>query len=63
MWLSSQQRTISDKPPVRSSREIAGGEGAELPQDQAAAAGDEEHPPTGTAPVSGGQAPEPEQPH
>ncbi|MGC0141379.1 MULTISPECIES: ATP-dependent zinc metalloprotease FtsH [unclassified Pseudactinotalea] len=58
VWLSSQQRTISDKPPVRSSREIAGGEGQELPQDQAAAAGGETaNPPTGTAP-----APDPEPP-
>ncbi|MGC0249260.1 ATP-dependent zinc metalloprotease FtsH [Pseudactinotalea sp. Z1748] len=58
VWLSSQQRTISDKPPVRSSREIAGGEGQELPQDQAAAAGGEgASPPTGTAP-----APDPEPP-
>ena len=55
VWLSSQQRSISDKPPVQTPQEAAAGQDAMLPQDQAAAAGDE-HPATGAAPAS---APEP----
>src|SRR5690625_1276009 len=50
VWLSSQQRAISDKPPVQTPREVSAGEEAMLPSDQAAAAGDE-HPATGAAPA------------
>jgi cell division protease FtsH len=44
VWLSSAHRTVSEIPPVQSPREIESGEPARLPQDQAAAAGDDEHP-------------------
>ncbi|MBZ2197214.1 ATP-dependent zinc metalloprotease FtsH [Occultella gossypii] len=44
VWLSSQHRAVSDVPPVQSPREIASGAVPMLPQDQAAAAGDDEAP-------------------
>ncbi|WP_154795669.1 ATP-dependent zinc metalloprotease FtsH [Occultella kanbiaonis] len=44
VWLSSQHRAVSDVPPVQSPREIASGAAPMLPQDQAAAAGDDEAP-------------------
>ncbi|ACQ78963.1 ATP-dependent metalloprotease FtsH [Beutenbergia cavernae DSM 12333] len=45
VWLSSNRRGVSDRPPVSTPAEIAAGEGDMLPQDQAAAANDD-HPAT-----------------
>src|SRR5690625_3342724 len=51
VWLSSDARQVSDRPPVRSPAEIAAGEHAEYPQDEAAEAGESvgvgEVPPSG----------------
>ncbi len=52
VWLSSDTRTVSDKPPVRTPAEIAAGtSNGMLPQDEAAAAG--EGPGIGQVPPSG----------
>lgn len=61
VWLSGQHRTVSDRPPVRTPVERAGGgNGSMLPQDEAAAAGDE-HPATETVPAPPEQPVDPEQ--
>ena len=57
VWLSSEDRPVSQLPPVQSSRERAAGQDAQLPQDEAAAAGDD--PDTGIEP--GAQQPGPSQ--
>ena len=44
IWLSSSNRTVSEIPPVRSPKEIATGAPTMLPQDEAAAAGNDENP-------------------
>jgi cell division protease FtsH len=44
VWLSSAHRAVSDLPPVQSPKEIASGEPQMLPQDQIAAAGNDESP-------------------
>lgn len=46
VWLSSVHRTVSEIPPVQSPKEIASGAPRMLPQDQAAAAGNDESPAT-----------------
>ena len=52
VWLSSDTRTVSDKPPVRTPAEVAAGtSNGMLPQDEAAAAG--EGPGVGQIPPSG----------
>jgi len=40
VWHSSAERPVSDIPPVDSPAEVAAGTNNQLPQDQAAAAGD-----------------------
>ena len=44
VWLSSQHRAVSSLPPVQSRAEIRAGVEPMLPQDEAAAAGDDEQP-------------------
>src|SRR5699024_11856360 len=48
VWLSSEDRPVSDLPPVQTPVERAQGQGPMAPQDQAAAAGDD----TTTGPVA-----------
>ncbi|WP_413452019.1 ATP-dependent zinc metalloprotease FtsH [Georgenia phoenicis] len=52
VWLSSESRTVSDRPPVRTPAEQRAGDDGMLPQDEAAAAGGE-GPGLGEVPPSG----------
>ena len=64
VWLSSQRRSISTKPPVRSPREIAAGAQPQLPQDQVASVGETQQPnthvPETGSPQAGSQPPGPQ---
>ena len=55
VWLSSEDRPVSDIPPVQTKLELAQGQGAMVPQDEAAAAGDE----TVSGPIAPGGEPAP----
>src|SRR5699024_8957501 len=57
VWLSSEDRPVSQLPPVQSSRELAAGEGAQVPQDEAAAAGDDPDPYAGPGAEHAGSRP------
>ncbi|HEY0187113.1 MAG TPA: ATP-dependent zinc metalloprotease FtsH, partial [Cellulomonas sp.] len=57
VWLSSEQRAVSDRPPVLTPAELAEQQGAVVPQDEAAAAHDE-HPPVAVIEVPPGQTPD-----
>ena len=55
VWLSSEDRPVSDLPPVQTKLELAQGQGPMAPQDEAAAAGDE----TVSGPIAPGGEPAP----
>ncbi|MBU5422087.1 ATP-dependent zinc metalloprotease FtsH [Cellulomonas hominis] len=57
VWLSSEQRAVSDRPPVLTAAEKAQQNGAVVPEDEAAAAKDE-HPAVGVVEVPPGQTPD-----
>jgi cell division protease FtsH len=57
VWLSSEQRAVSDRPPVLTPAELAEQDGAVVPQDEAAAAKDE-HPAVAVVEVPPSQTPE-----
>ncbi len=57
VWLSSEQRAVSDRPPVLTPAEKAQQNGAVVPEDEAAAAKDE-HPAVGVVEVPPGQTPD-----
>lgn len=57
VWLSSQQRTVSDRPPVMTAAERNGHNGHVVPQDEAAAA-NPEHPAVGAVELPPSQTPD-----
>ncbi len=57
VWLSSEQRSVSDRPPVLTAKEKAEQNGAVVPQDEAAAAKDE-HPAAVAVEVPPSQTPD-----
>jgi cell division protease FtsH len=57
VWLSSEQRAVSDRPPVLTPAEQAEQDGVVVPQDEAAAAKDE-HPAVAVVEVPPNQTPE-----
>jgi len=59
VWLSSDRRAVSDRPPVQTPAERAQQNGHVVPQDEAAAAHDE-HPPTAVVEVPPNQTPDPD---
>jgi cell division protease FtsH len=57
VWLSSEQRAVSDRPPVLTPKEKAEQNGSVIPQDEAAAAKDE-HPAAVAVEVPPSQTPD-----